>query len=332
MTELKSFLAGIYDALSEAEMAAIAHGQTRRVELRERGVLPRNMAVPVYHASNVEVTLDVGLAAEETSEGTRVFIEDPSGDNSSITFSVELFELIEEQDLGDIDYGEILDVPTGVDLPPTDLPQDLGDQPTAEPGAEEGGDGDQEEQDTGAEPGSEGVSDGGSETAAPETGMLPDELAEELTSSSNRPVSSDEVERVDGIGPTYGERLRVEGIETMADLSGRSPAEIADIVSTDSHSVSAERTASWVSTVEALDEQADDSEDETTENGESSEEGADGDGADEASGGPDDGDDGNGSDSRDDNGDDGDDASREMGDSFTGIDDTGGTDTRSDQS
>jgi predicted flap endonuclease-1-like 5' DNA nuclease len=248
MTELKSFLTGIYDALSEAEMAAIAHGQSRRAELRERGVLPRNMAVPVYHASNVEVTLDVGLTAEETEDGTRVFIDEASADNaSSVTFSVELFELIEEQDLGDIDYDELLDIGTGIDLPPTNL---TGTTSPTETERDEGATTDDEtasekEATTGRDSGATDV----------ERDPSPSELADELTLSTDQSASSDaDVEVIGGIGPTYGERLRIEGVETVADLTGLSAAEVADIVSTDSHTVSAERTASWLDTASALGE------------------------------------------------------------------------------
>lgn len=251
MTELKSFLTGIYDALSEAEMAAIAHGQSRRAELRDRGVLPRNMAVPVYHASNVEVTLDVGLTAEETEDGTRVFIDEASAeDASSITFSVELFELIEEQDLGDIDYDEILDVGTGIDLPPTDL---TGTTSPTETERDEGATDDGTERDEGATERSSGSTD-------VEWDPSPSDLADELTLSTDQSASSDaDVEIIGGIGPTYGERLRVQGVETAADLTGLSAAEVADIVSTDSHTVSAERTASWLDTASALGERTDES-------------------------------------------------------------------------
>ena len=41
-----------------------------------------------------------------------------------------------------------------------------------------------------------------------------------------------DVETISGVGPTYAERLRAEGIETTADLSGRSAIDVADIAGT----------------------------------------------------------------------------------------------------
>ena len=72
MTELTAFLASVYDSFSEAEMQALQHGRTRLADLLESGAVPENVAVPVYHASEVQVTLDVGLVAEETDDGMEV--------------------------------------------------------------------------------------------------------------------------------------------------------------------------------------------------------------------------------------------------------------------
>ncbi|MFC6989816.1 hypothetical protein ACFQJD_15930 [Haloplanus sp. GCM10025708] len=54
------------------------------------------------------------------------------------------------------------------------------------------------------------------------------------------------VELVDGIGPTFGSRLRENGIEELSQLVERSPDELAEITSTERVSVSPERTATWL--------------------------------------------------------------------------------------
>jgi len=55
----------------------------------------------------------------------------------------------------------------------------------------------------------------------------------------------DDIEDVDGIGPTYAERLREAGIETAADLAGYEASEVADLADT-----TESRAAQWLAQVE----------------------------------------------------------------------------------
>ncbi len=55
----------------------------------------------------------------------------------------------------------------------------------------------------------------------------------------------DDIEDVDGIGPTYAERLREAGIETAADLAGYEASEVADLADT-----TESRAAQWLTQVE----------------------------------------------------------------------------------
>jgi polyhydroxyalkanoate synthase len=57
--------------------------------------------------------------------------------------------------------------------------------------------------------------------------------------------ASADVETVDGIGPTYAERLRDAGIETVADLAGYDAADLAEIAET-----SESRAADWLATLD----------------------------------------------------------------------------------
>lgn len=305
MTELTSFLVAIYDALSEAEMTAITHGQARRVELRRAGSLPQDVAVPVYHASDVEVTLDVGLAAEQTAQGTEIHLtESAPEEGSSITFSVELFELIEEQDVADIDYEDILGaMPTGQTRaatsaePSSATRSESSDRSTSEdepdserdPTETTDPDGDTERGDSTTDSTTDDVA--GSDDTVSESIDLGDEIplmddplsgsgaastsaagsgsdapagesdpAEPESSPTEAEPGDEEVEAVDGVGPTFSDRLRTHGIETVADLTGNSADELAELVSTDDYTVSSKRTATWLERAERRRESADDAE------------------------------------------------------------------------
>jgi len=58
-------------------------------------------------------------------------------------------------------------------------------------------------------------------------------------------AADDDIEDVDGIGPTYAERLREAGIETAADLVGYEASEVADLADT-----TESRAAQWLAQVE----------------------------------------------------------------------------------
>jgi len=354
MTRLTAFLASIYDAFSEAEMQALKHGQARLAELLESGDVPEDVTVPVYHASDVQVNLDVGLVAEETERGMEVYVTEAGSEEASqLDFTVELFELLEKGDLEDIDYEPLLpgsgdDWPTGItpsdgveggteDEQTRDVDEDTqrGDEErtddeerTEEKRAEreerreeeekraereeekreereerreeeekheereerDAGD-DEDETGRGRKPRDERTTVGSSpppvgviddidrrhEARLREAGVedlsalvdrSPEELAETLAEedadvsperaaewlSEARGLSSILAEReadlpvemVDGIGPTFGTRLREAGIEGLADLIDLSPEAVAERASTGEATVSADRAAGWL--------------------------------------------------------------------------------------
>lgn len=270
MTELKEFLAAVYDSFSEAEMQALQHGRQRYLELLEAGAIPEDGAVPVYHAADANVTLEVGLQAEETERGMEIFITDTrEGTESGMSFTVELFDLVDVDDFEDLEYEDIL----GDGNPP-------GRSVPRRPGKGwNGGDGIRsiESQSVDAVRGigpqfSTDLEAAGIESIADLVAHSPDELAE-IVSEEGAVVSSDRasdwieqargmitvlsggaqpVEFVDDIGPAFGSRLREHGIETLSDLVARSPDDVARRVSTASRSVSPDRTAEWLAEAEDL--------------------------------------------------------------------------------
>lgn len=221
MTELKTFLTSLYDALSEAEMQALQHGQLRLAELLESGTVPEDVAVPVYHATDVEVTLDVGLRAERTEEGVEMFVTDDD-DASALTFTVDLLELLERHDLEDLDYDRIVS----------------GGGTGASPGGKEGNHGRDER-----ETGTEDEPDDADETEGTD--------GSGGRSSGGPPSRIPPVDVIDGIGPRYRERLASAGIGTLTDLVDRSPEEVAETVG-DEEDVSPERAADWLDEARGL--------------------------------------------------------------------------------
>ena len=72
--------------------------------------------------------------------------------------------------------------------------------------------------------------------AAEDVGDIQDAAAEQVQAREDDAADPAEaaagVETVDGIGPTFAERLRDSGVETTADLAGYDAAELADIAET----------------------------------------------------------------------------------------------------
>lgn len=258
MTELTAFLASLYDSFSEAEMQALQHGHRRLAELLESGTVPDDVAVPVYHASEVEVTLDVGLVAEETKHGTEVFVTDvDEADASQLTFTVDLFELLEREDLDDLDG--IL--PTDDDKPSKARERAVEDASTvANESIDAVEDIDPEHRAALEAAGVERLTDlvdrsptelsaaverEGVEVSPETTATWLDE-ARGLIALLSEGDEALPVELVDGIGPVFGTRLRDAGITALSTLVERSPEEIAEAATSESVSVSSERAGRWI--------------------------------------------------------------------------------------
>jgi predicted flap endonuclease-1-like 5' DNA nuclease len=258
MTELTAFLASLYDSFSEAEMQALQHGHQRLAELLESGTVPDDVAVPVYHASEVEVTLDVGLVAEETKHGTEVFVTDADeADASQLTFTVDLFELLEREDLDDLD--ELL--PDDGDRPSKARERAVEDASTvANESIDVVEDIDPEHRAALEAAGVERLTDlvdrSPTELSAaveregvdvsPETTAAWLDEARGLIALLSEGDEALPVELVDGIGPVFGTRLRDAGITTLSTLVERSPEGIAEAATSESVSVSSERAGRWI--------------------------------------------------------------------------------------
>jgi len=257
MTELTEFLASLYDSFSEAEIQALQHGHQRLAELLDSGTVPDDVAVPVYHASEVEVTLDVGLVAEETKRGTEVFVTDADeADASQLTFTVDLFELLERDDLDDLDGL----VPTD-DRPPKARERANEDASTvANESIDAVEDIDPEHRAALEAVGIERLTDlvdrsptelsaaverEGVEVSPETTAAWLDE-ARGLIALLSEGDEALPVELVDGIGPVFGTRLRDAGITALSTLVERSPEEIAEVATSESVSVSPDRAGRWI--------------------------------------------------------------------------------------
>ena len=100
MTELRHFLASLYDAVSEAEMQALLNGRRRLRRMVESGEFSDDVSLPVYHATDLSVTLDVGLEARETKRGVQVFVTEPSADDQTgLGFDLEVYDFLQAGDL-----------------------------------------------------------------------------------------------------------------------------------------------------------------------------------------------------------------------------------------
>lgn len=133
MTELRHFLASLYDSMSEAEMQAILNGQRRLQRMIDSKQFPEDVSLPVYHATNLSVSLDVGLEARETKRGIQLFVTEASDDDdTALDFDLEVYDFLESGELSDLDI-DIKDLETssrpGVDvhIPLREPPHDADD-------------------------------------------------------------------------------------------------------------------------------------------------------------------------------------------------------------
>lgn len=126
MTELRHFLASLYDAVSEAEMQALVNGRQRLRRMVESGDFPDDLSLPVYHATDLSVTLDVGLEARETKRGIQLYVTEPSADDQTeLGLDLEVYDFLQAGDLtAGIDDrkrpGGNLDVHIPIREPPVD--------------------------------------------------------------------------------------------------------------------------------------------------------------------------------------------------------------------
>lgn len=100
MTELRHFLTSLFDAVSEAETQAFLNGRTRLERMVESGRFPDDVSLPVYHANELSVSLDVGLEAKHTKAGIELFVTEPGeGDDTALEFDLEVYDFLEATDL-----------------------------------------------------------------------------------------------------------------------------------------------------------------------------------------------------------------------------------------
>lgn len=260
MTELAAFLASLYDSLSEAEMRALAHGQARLADLLAAESMPDDVAVPVYHASDVAVTLDVGLVAERTDRGFEIHVTDPGeADESQLSLTVEPFELLDSADIEGLEYEDVIENAYGpitgrpgaagsgdidhAGVPTVDV-LDAIDEQTAERLRAQDIDRLTDLVDHTPEDLAATLSDDLDVSPEQATDWL--EEARWLTAILTEYQDDLPVELVDGIGPTFGGRLREAGVAELGDLVDRDPEELADLASTDETAVSADRAGRWI--------------------------------------------------------------------------------------
>lgn len=252
MTELRAFLTALYDDVSEAELAALQHSQSRLATLLEAGAIPPDIAIPVYHASEVEVTLDVRIEAEPTNDGLRLTVgEGPPDDASTLRLQLDLFELIDE---GDLDQLDGTGPPSGGTLDPRGLPASAvhGIGPTYAQRLQEH---DIETIGDLLELSPEDLADavsGERIDVSPETVEAWLEAARGLLAVLPDIEADQPVELVDGIGPTFGRRLREHGVITLSDLLQRSPESIAELISTEELTISPQQATGWLEQAEHL--------------------------------------------------------------------------------
>lgn len=242
MTELEEFLTALYDSIAEAEVQALQHGHRRLEEALEAGVISEDASLPVYHATDIEVDLDVGLKAKIENGQTKLIIteeseraeEAPSG----LQFDLEVFDLLDRADLEPRDRPDDRKDEAGptsshrVQLkPPTVEEADVESESeydrergsetetrskteTEIDGTEEPDDGG--ETDSASRPEDDDIDEADAETDA-------DEPAEEPT------TDPPDLTVLTGIGEAKAKSLRAAGFETLADVRAASPEDLATV-------------------------------------------------------------------------------------------------------
>lgn len=247
MIELKNFITSICDSISEAEIQSLQHGESRLAELLGSRTVPEDISMPVYHASNVEVVLEVGLKAEDTENGMKVYVEESSQEKAStFKFTIEPYDLIEKGNLKKIDYGDIfgpetpsIDIIRGVDSTYYEVLRKKGIEKLSDL----------------AESSPEDISEmvsGESVEISPETARDWIEQAKGLLEVISKSEEDLSVELVDGIGPTFRDRLSENGIETLSDLVELPPVEVSRLASTEESRVSSRRAEQWIEKANSL--------------------------------------------------------------------------------
>ncbi|RAW44380.1 hypothetical protein DQW50_14555 [Halorubrum sp. 48-1-W] len=236
MTELRHFLTSLFDAVSEAETQALLNGRTRLERMVESGRFPDDVSLPVYHANELTVSLDVGLEAKHTKTGIELFVTEPGeGDETALEFDLEVYDFLEATDLhegGDrrkppheaVDvHVPLRDPPAGVDpgvsVNDPEEPMDPKEAHDRErEGRAEGGD---DRSETGGEEtrdhGTENEETGNDETENEETGRSGEESGDERRT----PERGRSKRRFVGVDLPEGWPLRRTGGTTEDDEAGR---------------------------------------------------------------------------------------------------------------
>ncbi|MFB6162577.1 MAG: helix-hairpin-helix domain-containing protein, partial [Halococcoides sp.] len=242
MTRLDKFLTALYDEVADAELRALQHGHRRLAQLTDGDA--GDVTVPVYRASNVEVTLDVALEPEESESGTDLYVR-PSGADTetALQLTIDLFDVLDEGDLG---KGPVLDR--------SEIDTKHSAHRTWSPQIDVISGLDKAEREALARDGISRVSD------LVET--PPERLAEVADTAPDRAVDwVDEarrlaavvadreedlpVELIDGIGPTFGRQLRDGDVADLPALADLDPETIAERASTPDVTVSTDRATRW---------------------------------------------------------------------------------------
>ncbi|QZA87737.1 hypothetical protein K0C01_07935 [Salinarchaeum sp. IM2453] len=95
--DLRTFLVTLYESLSRAEVEAMLYGKQRMRQLVRSG--HSDVAVPVYHAADLEMELDTGITLQQTKQGYQVHLEQSSSDGSSISFSFDVLDILTDGDI-----------------------------------------------------------------------------------------------------------------------------------------------------------------------------------------------------------------------------------------
>lgn len=252
MTEFRAFLTSLYDSLSEAEVKALVRGRERLSELLTDGAIPEDVPLPVYHASDMEVTLNVRLEAEHSKDGMQVMMkpvepEDPSG----VTLTLDVFELLDRFDLPDEEETDD-EYPDDSDRErkSVDVVQGIG--PAYSTRLKEEGIETLEDLVELSPAGLADLVSGERIDISPERTAGWIEEARGLRAVLAEVEGEQPVEMVDGIGPTFGRRLRDNDIEYLSELVEYSPEAISEIVSTEEMTISAQQAAGWLEQAELV--------------------------------------------------------------------------------